>query len=79
MSLEYHTLEDTVYLYFASNDTSGSGGDGATPVYDVRLAGAAADAVPVLSGAACGIEVLFLHIEEPYASVAAANCQNTFP
>lgn len=50
--MEHATLNDTVYFYFASNDTSGSGGDGATPVYDVRLAGAAAGAAPVLSGSA---------------------------
>ena len=49
---QHATLEDTVYLWFGANDTSGSGGDGATPVYDVRLGGAAADAIPVLSGSA---------------------------
>ena len=53
MSTHQHaTIEDTVYLFFGANDTSGSGADGATPVYDVRLAGAAAGAIPVLSGAA---------------------------
>ena len=46
---QYATLETTVYFWFAANDTSGSGGDGATPLADVRLAGAAADAIPVLS------------------------------
>lgn len=45
----YHEIEDTVYFWFAANDTSGSGGDGATPLADVRLAGAAASAAPVLS------------------------------
>lgn len=44
------TIEDTVYFWFAANDTSGSGGDGATPLYDVREAGAAAGAIPLLSG-----------------------------
>ena len=44
------TLEDTVYFWFASNDTSGSGGDGATPLYDVREAGALSSAIPLLSG-----------------------------
>lgn len=44
------TLEDTVYFWFAANDTSGSGGDGATPLFDVREAGAAAGAIPLLSG-----------------------------
>ena len=42
-------IEGTAYFHFAANDTSGSGGDGATPVCDVRLCGAAADAAPVLS------------------------------
>ena len=45
----YHELNDTVYFWFGANDTSGSGGDGATPLADVRLAGAAASAAPVLS------------------------------
>ncbi len=44
------TIGDTVYFWFAANDTSGSGGDGATPLYDVREAGAAAGAIPLLSG-----------------------------
>lgn len=53
MSIHQHaTLEDTVYFWFAANDTSGSGGDGASPVYDVRLGGAAAGAIPTLSGSA---------------------------
>jgi len=52
MSHRLATLGDTVYLWFAANDTNGSGNDGATPVYDVRLGGAAANAAPVLSGAA---------------------------
>jgi len=47
---QYAILEDTVYFWFASNDTSGSGGDGATPLFDVREAGAAAGAIPLLSG-----------------------------
>lgn len=47
---QYATLEDTVYFGFASNLTTGAAGDGATPLYDVRLAGAAAGAAPVLSG-----------------------------
>lgn len=51
MSIHQHaTLADTVYFWFGSNDTAGSGNDGSTPVYDVRLAGAAAGAAPVLSG-----------------------------
>ncbi len=51
MSIHQHgTLEDTMYFWFGANDTSGSGADGATPLFDVRLAGAAAGAIPVLSG-----------------------------
>jgi hypothetical protein len=46
---QYIALDDTVYFWFAGNDTSGSGGDGASPAADVRLAGAAADAAPVYS------------------------------
>lgn len=47
---QYATLGDTVYFYFNTNDTSGSAGDATTPLFDVRLAGAAAGAAPVLSG-----------------------------
>ncbi len=50
MSIHQHkTLEDTVYFWFAANDTAGSGSDGASAAADVRLAGAASDAAPVLS------------------------------
>lgn len=47
---QYATLEDTVYFGFAANLTSGAAGDGATPLFDVRLAGASSSAAPVLSG-----------------------------
>jgi hypothetical protein len=43
-------LGDTIYFWFAVNDVTGAAGDGANPLYDVRLAGAAANAAPVLSG-----------------------------
>ena len=46
---QYAAVDDTVYFWFAGNDTSGSGGDGASPAADIRLAGAAADAAPVYS------------------------------
>jgi hypothetical protein len=46
---QYAAVDDTVYFWFAGNDTSGSGGDGASPAADVRLAGAAADVAPVYS------------------------------
>lgn len=46
---QYGALDDTFYFWFGANDTSGSGGDGASPAADVRLAGAAADAAPVYS------------------------------
>lgn len=44
------TLGDTVYFGFVANTLSGAADDGATPLYDVRLCGAAASAAPVLSG-----------------------------
>ena len=50
MSHQHKTLEDTVYFWFGSNDTGGSGDDGASAVFDVRLAGAAAGTIPTLSG-----------------------------
>lgn len=75
--MQYATLEDTVYLWFAANDTSGSGGDGATPVYDVRLAGAAGSAAPVLSGSA----TLLSHANYPpgaHEVAVAATAANGF-
>jgi len=47
---KYAEIADTVYFWFAANDTTGTAGDGATPLYDVRLAGAASDAAPTASG-----------------------------
>lgn len=47
---QYGALGDTFYVGFSVNDTSGSGIDGSTPLFDVRLGGAAASAAPVLSG-----------------------------
>lgn len=47
---QYATLEQTVYFGFASNLTSGAAGDGATPLFDVRLGGGAASDAPILSG-----------------------------
>ena len=44
------TVGETVRFHVGVNDTAGSGADGATCVWDVRLAGAAAGAAPVLSG-----------------------------
>jgi hypothetical protein len=55
------TIEDTVYFWFAANDTSGSGADGATPLFDVREAGAAAGAAPLLSGT----PTLLSHVNYP--------------
>lgn len=46
---QYGELGDTLYFHFAANDTSGSGGDGASAAADVRLCGAASDAAPVYS------------------------------
>ncbi len=52
MSHQHRIIEDTVYFWFASNDISGSGDDGASPVYDVRLAGEGGADAPILSGSA---------------------------
>jgi hypothetical protein len=40
----------TVYFWFAANTTAGDAGDGATPLYDVRLAGASSSGAPTASG-----------------------------
>jgi hypothetical protein len=71
------TIEDTVYFWFAANDTSGSGGDGTTPLYDVREAGAAAGAIPLLSGT----PTLLSHANYPagcYEVAIAATAANGF-
>ena len=71
------TLGDTVYFWFAANDTSGSGNDGASAVYDLREAGAAADAIPLLSGSA----TLLSHANYPagcYEVAVAATSGNGF-
>ncbi len=74
---QHATLEDTVYFYFGANDTSGSGGDGATPLFDVREAGAAASAAPLLSGT----PTLLTHANFPagcYEVAVAATAANGF-
>ncbi len=74
---QYATLESTMYFWFAANDTSGSGGDGATPLVDVRLAGAAVDAIPVLSPT----PILLTHANYPagcYEVAIAATAANGF-
>jgi hypothetical protein len=78
MTIHQHaTLEDTVYFWFGSNDTSGSGDDGAAAAADVRLAGAAAGAAPVLSPA----PTLLSHANYPagcYEIAVAATAGNGF-
>ena len=49
---QHATIGDTVYFWFGANDTSGSGGDGATAVFDVREAGVAASAAPIYNSSA---------------------------
>jgi hypothetical protein len=74
---QYCTLEDTIYFWFALNDTTGAGADGATPIYDVRLAGAAANAAPVMSGSA----TLLTHTNYPdgcHEVAVAATAGNGF-
>ncbi len=74
---QHATLEDTVYFWFASNDTSGSGDDGASALFDVREAGAAASAAPLLSGT----PDLLSHANYPagcYEVAVAATAANGF-
>jgi len=74
---QHATIGDTVYFWFVSNDTSGSGDDGASPLYDVREAGAAADAIPLLSGT----PTLLSHANYPagaYEIAVAATAANGF-
>src|SRR3990167_6132681 len=47
---QYCAINDTIYFGFAANLTSGAAGDGATPLFDVRLGGDTAGAAPILSG-----------------------------
>jgi hypothetical protein len=50
MQYKYAEIGDIVYFWFAANATTGAAGDGASPLFDVRLAGAAANAAPTASG-----------------------------
>jgi hypothetical protein len=78
MSIHQHAvIEETVYFWFGSNDTSGTGNDGAAAASDVRLAGAAAGAAPVLSPA----PTLLSHASYPagcYEVAVAATVVNGF-
>ena len=77
MSHQHRTIGDTVYFWFASNDTSGSGDDGASAAFDVREAGAAAGAAPLLSGS----PTLLSHANYPagcYEVAVAATVGNGF-
>ena len=74
---QYGALDDTFYFWFAANDTKGSGGDGASPAADVRLAGAAAGAAPVYSPT----PVLLSHANYPagaYEIAIATLAENGF-
>lgn len=77
MTHKHADIEDTLYFYFASNDTSGSGDDGASALADVRLSGAAASAIPVLSPT----PALLAHANYPpgcYEVAVAATTGNGF-
>lgn len=70
-------LEDSIPFWFAANDTSGSGADGSTPLYDVRLGGASGTAAPVYSGT----PTLLSHADYPdgcYECYFAAGTANGF-
>jgi hypothetical protein len=75
--MQNRTLEETIYLWFAANNTSGSGDDGASAVFDVREGGALSSAAPVLSGNA----TLLTHANYPagsYEVAVAATAANGF-
>lgn len=77
MTHKHAILEDTIYFWFGSNNTSGSGDDGVSALADVRLAGAAADAIPVLSPT----PTLLTHINYPpggYEVAVEATAANGF-
>lgn len=77
MSHQHATIGDTVYFWFGANDTSGSGGDGASVAADVREAGAAAAAAPLLSPT----PTLLSHADYPagcYEIAVAATVGNGF-
>lgn len=76
---QHAILEDTVYFWVGANDTGGSGADADSGDlnWDVRLAGAAGDAVPVLSGTG----TLLSHANYPagcYEIAVAATAVNGF-
>lgn len=50
MTTEYVELSGTVYMGFGLNDSAGADDADSTPVFDVRLAGATASDIPILSG-----------------------------
>lgn len=49
---QHRTLGDTVYFGFGANTTAGTAGDGTSPTFAVRKAGAASSAAPTLTGTA---------------------------
>jgi len=49
MDNDYVQVEQTHYLWFAVNNTSGTAVDGVTPIATVRLAGDTANASPIIS------------------------------
>jgi hypothetical protein len=70
-------LGETTYFHFAVNDTAGSGNDGASTAFDVRLAGDTSSAIPILSGSA----TLLSHANYPpgaYEIAIAATGGNGF-
>ena len=61
-------LGQTTYFHFVANNTAGSGADGATAVFDVRLAGATITDAPILSGSGS----LVSHVNYPDGCYEAA-------
>lgn len=49
---KYYSLDETAHFWVGVNDTSGSGDDGATALFDVILASDGPSAIPIFSGSA---------------------------
>ena len=71
------TIGDTVYFGFGANLTTGAAGDGATPTFQIRLAGASSSDAPVLSGTPTLLSHAS-HIDGSYEVAVAATVANGF-
>lgn len=76
--MDYRTLGDVIYFYFALNTTAGSGSDATgTPTYQVREGGAASSAAPTLTGNATLLSHAS-HVDGSYEVAITASSGNGF-